>query len=197
MKYALITDTHFGARNDSLIFANFFRRFYEEVFFPTLVERKVDGVIHLGDIVDRRKFINYKTLNTMREIFLGPDRAAQISPARSAENRQLIYTIHDDAPVVSADPFRTLWIAVARLTSSGEKLGAEEAITRQQALKALTLNSAYQHYIETDKGSIEVGKRADMIILDKNPLTVPEAALRHIKVLETVKDGETVYTLER
>ena len=72
MKYALITDTHFGARNDSLIFANFFRRFYEKVFFPTLVERKVDGVIHLGDIVDRRKFINYKTLNTMREIFLGP-----------------------------------------------------------------------------------------------------------------------------
>ncbi|MEC7476131.1 MAG: amidohydrolase family protein, partial [Pseudomonadota bacterium] len=57
--------------------------------------------------------------------------------------------------------------------------------------------SAYQHYIETDKGSIEVGKRADMIILDKNPLTVPEAALRHLKVLETVKDGETVYTLER
>ena len=72
MKYALITDTHFGARNDSLIFANFFRRFYEEVFFPTLVERKVYGVIHLVDIVDRRKFINYKTLNTMREIFLGP-----------------------------------------------------------------------------------------------------------------------------
>ena len=132
-----------------------------------------------------------------RDIFLGPDRAAQISPVGSAEDRQLIYTIHDDAPVVSADPFRTLWVAVARLTSSGEKLGADEAITRQQALKALTVNSAYQHYIETHKGSIEVGKKADMIILDSNPLTVAEAELRHIKVLETVKDGETVYTLTR
>ena len=132
-----------------------------------------------------------------RDIFLGPDRAAQISPVGSAEDRQLIYTIHDDAPVVSADPFRTLWVAVARLTSSGEKLGADEAITRQQALKALTINSAYQHYIETHKGSIEVGKKADMIILDDNPLTVAEAELRHIKVLETVKDGETVYTLTR
>ena len=132
-----------------------------------------------------------------RDIFLGPDRAAQISPVGSAEDRQLIYTIHDDAPVVSADPFRTLWVAVARLTSSGEKLGADEAITRQQALKALTINSAYQHYIETHKGSIEVGKKADMIILDGNPLTVAEAELRHIKVLETVKDGETVYTLTR
>ena len=132
-----------------------------------------------------------------RDIFLGPDRAAQISPVGSAEDRQLIYTIHDDAPVVSADPFRTLWVAVARLTSSGEKLGADEAITRQQALKALTINSAYKHYIETHKGSIEVGKKADMIILDGNPLTVAEAELRHIKVLETVKDGETVYTLTR
>ena len=132
-----------------------------------------------------------------RDIFLGPDRAAQISPAGSAEDRQLIYTIHDDAPVVSADPFRTLWVAVARLTNSGEKLGADEAITRQQALKALTVNSAYQHYIETEKGSIDIGKKADMIILDGNPLTLPEAELRHIKVLETVKDGETVYTLTR
>ena len=132
-----------------------------------------------------------------RDIFLGPDRASQISPVGSAEDRQLIYTIHDDAPVVSADPFRTLWVAVARLTSSGEKLGADETITRQQALKALTVNSAYQHYIETHKGSIEVGKKADMIILDDNPLTVAEAELRHIKVLETVKDGETVYTLTR
>ena len=132
-----------------------------------------------------------------RDIFLGPDRAAQISPAGSAEDRQLIYTIDDDAPVVSADPFRTLWVAVARLTSSGEKLGADEAITRQQALKALTVNSAYQHYIETEKGSIDIGKKADMIILDGNPLTLPEAELRHIKVLETVKDGETVYTLTR
>lgn len=129
-----------------------------------------------------------------RDIFLGPDRAAQISPAGSAEKRKLIYTIHDDAPVVSADPFRTLWVAVARRTSAGEILGADEAITRQQALKALTLNSAYQHYVENEKGSIEVGKKADMIILDQNPLTAPEAALRHIKVLETVKDGKTVYT---
>ncbi len=132
-----------------------------------------------------------------KDIFLGPERAAKISPVGSAEDRRLIYTIHDDAPVVSADPFRTLWVAVARLTSSGEKLGADEAITRQQALKALTINSAYQHYIETHKGSIEVGKKADMIILDGNPLTVAEAELRHIKVLETVKDGETVYTLTR
>ena len=69
MKIALITDTHFGARNDSLIFTEFFRKFYENVFFPTLEERNIDTIIHLGDVVDRRKFINFKTLNTMKEIF--------------------------------------------------------------------------------------------------------------------------------
>tara|TARA_B100001079_G_C16408569_1_gene514971 strand:- start:3186 stop:4274 length:1089 start_codon:yes stop_codon:yes gene_type:complete len=69
MKVAVITDTHFGARNDSQVFAGYFKKFYEEIFFPTLLERGIDTVIHLGDIVDRRKFINYKTLYQMRHNF--------------------------------------------------------------------------------------------------------------------------------
>ena len=72
MKIALITDTHFGARNDSLIFSDFFRKFYENIFFPTLKERGITSVIHLGDVVDRRKFINYKTLNSMKDILFDP-----------------------------------------------------------------------------------------------------------------------------
>ena len=72
MKIALITDTHFGARNDSLIFTDFFRKFYENIFFPTLKERGIKSVIHLGDVVDRRKFINYKTLNSMKDILFAP-----------------------------------------------------------------------------------------------------------------------------
>lgn len=72
MKIALITDTHFGARNDSLIFSDFFRKFYENIFFPTLKERGITDVIHLGDVVDRRKFINYKTLNSMKDILFHP-----------------------------------------------------------------------------------------------------------------------------
>ena len=53
MKIALLTDTHFGARNDSLLFLDFFRKFYENIFFPTLKERDITDVIHLGDVVDR------------------------------------------------------------------------------------------------------------------------------------------------
>ena len=72
MKIALITDTHFGCRSDSLTFSEFFRKFYQNIFFPTLKERDIKSVIHLGDVVDRRKFINYKTLNTMKDIFFDP-----------------------------------------------------------------------------------------------------------------------------
>ena len=72
MKYALITDTHFGARNDSLVFSNFFQKFYKNIFFPTLKERNIKSVIHLGDVVERRKFINFKTLNSMKDILFDP-----------------------------------------------------------------------------------------------------------------------------
>ena len=69
MKVAVISDTHFGARNDSQAFMNYFRKFYEEVFFPTLQEQGIDTIIHMGDVVDRRKFINWKTVFQMREMF--------------------------------------------------------------------------------------------------------------------------------
>ena len=68
-KVAIINDTHFGARNDSQAFTNYFRKFFEDIFFPTLEERGIRTIIHLGDVVDRRKFINWKTVYQMREMF--------------------------------------------------------------------------------------------------------------------------------
>jgi DNA repair exonuclease SbcCD nuclease subunit len=70
MKIALITDTHFGARNDNNDFLNYFERFYNEIFFPTLISERIDTIIHLGDIVDRRKYISYVTLKRMKEMFV-------------------------------------------------------------------------------------------------------------------------------
>lgn len=69
MKIALVTDTHFGARSDSLPFDNFFRKFYNEVFFPTLARERITTVIHLGDCFDRRKYINFNILKNCREYF--------------------------------------------------------------------------------------------------------------------------------
>jgi predicted amidohydrolase YtcJ len=84
--------------------------------------------------------------------------------------------------------------AVNRTTRSGHVLGPDQRLTALEALQAMTIWPAYQHFEEASKGSIETGKLGDFVILDKNPLTVPPATIKDIKVLETIKAGETVYS---
>lgn len=72
MKIALITDTHFGARNDNVAFGNYFKKFYDTVLFPYIDEHKIKTIIHLGDIVDRRKFINFLSARRLREDLIAP-----------------------------------------------------------------------------------------------------------------------------
>ena len=72
MKVAVITDTHWGARNDNAAFLEYFKRFYDDVFFPTLEERGIKHVLHLGDLTDRRKYINYVTAKSLEENFMQP-----------------------------------------------------------------------------------------------------------------------------
>ena len=71
MKVAIITDTHFGARSDSQAFSDYFYKFWTNIFFPYLKEHKIDTIIHSGDLMDRRKYVNYDTLNRMRKEFIG------------------------------------------------------------------------------------------------------------------------------
>jgi DNA repair exonuclease SbcCD nuclease subunit len=70
MKIAIITDTHFGARSDSPIFLHHFFKFTDEIFLPYLEKNNIDTVFHLGDLLDRRKFINFATLNEVRKRFI-------------------------------------------------------------------------------------------------------------------------------
>ncbi|WP_336489879.1 amidohydrolase [Methylobacterium nigriterrae] len=127
-----------------------------------------------------------------RDIFLGPDRAARISPARSALQRGLRFTIHTDTPVVPMEPFRLMWAAVNRITASGARLD-NEGIAPMQALRALTADAAWQAFEETRRGSIESGKLADLAILSDDPLSVDPMKIKDIKVLETIVGGKTVY----
>lgn len=127
------------------------------------------------------------------ESVLGMERARRISPLRSALKRNIPFSLHQDTPVTKQDPLFAIHSAVNRTTRSGKVLGEEFRITPREALKAVTINAAYQIFEEDNKGSIETGKRADFAVLSDNPLTVPSEKIKEIAVLETIKDGKTIY----
>jgi len=124
---------------------------------------------------------------------IGPERAHKISPMRSAINRGMTPTSHTDAPVALPNLLQVMWATVNRTSRSGDVIGKDERLTPLEALKSVTLWGAFQHFEEKTKGSLEVGKLADMVILSDNPLTVDPATINQIKVLETLKEGKTVF----
>ena len=128
-----------------------------------------------------------------REETFGPKRAEKICPAATAWKKGLSVTIHHDSPIHPPDQIMLIWIAVNRVTRSGHLLGPDERLTVMQALKASTINAAYQLFEEKEKGSIEPGKLADFVVLSANPLKVAPMNIRGIRVLETIKEGRTVY----
>lgn len=129
-----------------------------------------------------------------RDSVFGEPRATRISPLKSAQARSLPFTIHNDSPVVPPDMMRLLWSAVNRTTRSGKTLGPEQRISPLEALKAMTRNAAYQYFEEDRKGTIEVGKLADFAVLSGDPLLAPSAQIKDITVLETIKEGVTVFS---
>ena len=124
---------------------------------------------------------------------LGIERASFMSPTNSALQKGLHVTLHSDFNVLPLDPMMIMWTAMNRTTRTGVVLGAGERLTAMQALKAITIESAYEYMEEKTKGSIEPGKLADFVILSGNPITTSGDAIRDIKVVETIKEGKSVY----
>ena len=150
------------------------------------------------------KFVQYKvtpsfyTLHTFyfAEAHInnrGKEQAMYISPMRDAIDKGLKPTNHTDFYVAPLDQTFMLWTAVNRISRGGAVIGADQRITALEGLQAMTINAARQHREDDIKGSLEPGKRADLVILDKNPLKVKPRAIKDIKVFETIKDGKTVY----
>jgi predicted amidohydrolase YtcJ len=123
----------------------------------------------------------------------GREQAYFLSPMKSAITSGLRPTNHTDFNVLPIDHMMVIWSAVNRTSRSGEVIGPDERVSPLEALKAITINAAYQDFEEATKGSIEPGKLADLVILDGNPLTVKPDAIKDIKVLETIKEGKTIY----
>ena len=105
----------------------------------------------------------------------------------------MIFTQHHDSPVAQPSAIRILSSVVTRRTRSGDILGADERIGVNEALKSLTIWSAYQHFEEKTKGSLEVGKVADFVVLSADPFAVNIEKLNDLTVVETIKDGVSIY----
>jgi hypothetical protein len=163
-------------------------------------------IIH-SQIMRPDQMMSYKELGLLPSFFtnhvfywgdvhlanLGPERAEYISPVASALKAGIKATNHTDATVTPVDPMFLIWTSVNRITRSGVVLGANERVTPYQALRTVTANAAYEYFEEASKGSLEVGKTADLVVLDRNPLKVEPKTIRDIRVLKTIKTGLSVY----
>lgn len=124
-----------------------------------------------------------------RASVLGEERAARISPCRDVLRAGLTLTSHHDAPVIAPNAMRVVDATVNRTTRSGHVLGADQRLTPYEALRALTAWAAIQCFEEANKGTLAVGKVADLVVLSANPLKVTPAAIHKIRVEDVFKDG--------
>lgn len=123
----------------------------------------------------------------------GKEQAHFLSPMRTAIDKGLRPTNHTDFNVSPLDQMFVVWTAVNRVSRGGEVIGPDQRVTALEAVKAITINAAFQHFEESTKGSLEPGKLADLVILDRNPVKVAPMEIKDIKVVETIKAGKTIY----
>lgn len=131
-----------------------------------------------------------------RDSVLGSPRAERISPTRDAVDAGLTLTSHHDAPAILPNSMRVVDATVNRTTRSGKTLGSAQRLTPYEALKAITLWGAIQHFEEGEKGSLVAGKRADFAVLSGNPIKVKSSSIKNIRVVATIKDGRTIHCAE-
>jgi predicted amidohydrolase YtcJ len=160
-----------------------------------LREDQVDSLNTLGILPSLFPMHTFYWGDWHREHTVGPVLGENISPTGWCMKRGMKFTSHHDAPVAFPNSMRVLDATVTRRTRSGDILGPQHRVDVMTALKAMTLWAAWQHFEEKTKGSIETGKLADLIILDKDPTAVDPETLDQLKVLETIKEGTTVFVM--
>lgn len=161
-----------------------------------LREDQVDSYKRLGVFPSLFPMHTFYWGDWHRDHTVGPVNAENISPTGWLVERGMKFGSHHDAPVAFPDSMRVLDATVTRRTRSGDILGPHQRVDVMTALKAMTLWPAWQHFEEGRKGSIEVGKIADLVILSDDPTAVDPETLDQIEVLVTIKDGAVVYEAE-
>lgn len=160
---------------------------------PNPAYNHIERITKLGVVPSY--FINhvYYWGDRHRTLFLGPERAARMEPLQTSLDAGMLFSVHSDYPVTPIDPLFSIHTAVNRHTRSGFTLGPDECISPYEALKTFTTSAAKCSFEEDIKGSLEVGKLADMTVLSEDILTVDPTTIKDIQVLRTVIGGKTVY----
>ncbi|NNJ99436.1 MAG: amidohydrolase [Desulfatitalea sp.] len=162
-----------------------------------LREDQVDSLKSLGIMPSLFPMHTFYWGDWHREHTVGPALADNISPTGWCVARGMKFSTHHDAPVAFPNSMRVLDATVTRRSRSGDIIGPVQRVDVMTALKAMTIWPAWQHFEEGTKGSLEVGKLADFVILDKNPLTIDPDNLDQIKVVQTIKEDVTVFDIDQ
>jgi hypothetical protein len=125
----------------------------------------------------------------LRDDIIGVKRAARLMPVASAQRAGQVNSLHNDSPMYPAEPFKLVRTAATRATRNNAVIGPDQAVSVQQALEAVTINAAWQMFMEDMVGSLRPGKYADLAVLSDNPLTMEPLKLDRVQVLETWSDG--------
>lgn len=150
------------------------------------------------------KFVKYKvrpSFYTLHTFYFadahianrGKEQAMYISPMRDAIDAGLHPSNHTDFVVAPLDQMMMLYSAVNRVSRGGATIGADQRVTPYEGLKTMTAWAAEQYGEQDSKGTLEIGKIADLVILDRNPLKVAPETIKEIKIVETIKNGKTIY----
>lgn len=158
-----------------------------------LREDQVDRMQELGVFPSLFPMHTFYWGDWHREHTVGPINADNISPTGWVRKRGMMFGSHHDAPVAFPDSMRILDATVTRRTRSGDILGPNQRVDVNTALKAMTIWPAWQHFEEEDKGSIEVGKLADFVLLSDDPTAVDPDTLDQLRVMVTIKEDKVIY----
>ena len=159
------------------------------VHFANSTEEQVDRIARLGAIVSANPYYPVGFADKYGEWGLGPERADSMVRSASVLRRGIPLSFHSDLPMCPADPMRMMSYAVNRMTPSGRIAGPEQRINLHEALRAVTIEAARSWRRENDLGSIEVGKLANMTVLDEDPYDVDELRIGDIPIRTTVFEG--------
>ena len=160
-----------------------------------LREDQVDSLQNLGIIPALFPMHTFYWGDWHRDHTVGPVLADNISPTGWCVKRGMKFTTHHDAPVAFPNSMRVLDATVTRRSRSGDIIGPAQRVDVMTALKAMTIWPAWQHFEEDTKGSIEAGKLADFVVLNQDPTSIDPENLDQIKVVETIKEGTTIFRL--